>query len=165
MIKMYIPQYKDMWFRKQLLEDPETMSYNNAWGGIIEFPESKWRLWYNNWIENPKKERFYRYLLDENDNFIGEIAYHLENNIYLANIIIYSNYRSRGYGREGLDLLCRQAKNNELRYLYDNIALDNPAIKLFLEHGFVEEYRTNEIIMLKKTLWYYNLVKILSIGK
>lgn len=91
-------------------------------------------------------------MIDENDNFIGEIAYHLENNIYLANIIIYSKYRGRGYGREGLDLLCRQAKNNELRYLYDNIALDNPAIKLFLGHGFVEEYRTNEIIMLKKTL-------------
>lgn len=154
MVKMYLPQYEDMWFRKQLLEDPETMSYNNAWGGIIEFPKSKWRLWYNKWIKNPQKERFYRYLIDENDNFIGEIAYHLEksDNIYLANIIIYSNYRGRGYGREGLDLLCRQAKNNELRYLYDNIALDNPAIKLFLDYGFVEEYRTNEIIMLKKTL-------------
>ena len=34
--------------------------------------------------------------------------------------------------------------------LYDNIAIDNPAIKLFLKTGFYEEYRTDEIIMLKK---------------
>lgn len=58
MVKMYLPQYEDMWFRKQLLEDPETMSYNNAWGGIIEFPKSKWRLWYNNWIKILKKKDF-----------------------------------------------------------------------------------------------------------
>ena len=33
-----------------------------------------------------------------------------------------------------------------------NIAIDNSAIKLFLKVGFYEEYRTDEIIMLKKEL-------------
>ena len=36
--------------------------------------------------------------------------------------------------------------------LYDDIAIDNPAIKLFLKVGFYEEYRTDEYIMLKKEL-------------
>lgn len=37
-------------------------------------------------------------------------------------------------------------------FLYDNIAIDNAAIALFLKMGFIEEYRTQEIIMLKKKL-------------
>ena len=36
--------------------------------------------------------------------------------------------------------------------LHDDIAIDNPAIRLFLKAGFYEEYRTDEIIMLKKDL-------------
>ena len=36
--------------------------------------------------------------------------------------------------------------------LRDDIAIDNPAVGLFLKAGFTEEYRTNEIIMLKKEL-------------
>ena len=34
----------------------------------------------------------------------------------------------------------------------DDIAIDNPAARLFLKAGFTEEYRTDEIIMLKKEL-------------
>ena len=36
--------------------------------------------------------------------------------------------------------------------LHDDIAADNPAIPLFLRHGFAEEYRTDEIVMLRKEL-------------
>lgn len=49
-------------------------------------------------------------------------------------------------------LLCEAAKANGVEFLYDDIAIDNPAIKLFLNAGFFEEYRTDEIIMLKKEL-------------
>ena len=49
-------------------------------------------------------------------------------------------------------LLCSIAKNNGISVLYDDIAIDNPAIALFLKHGFVEEYRTEETIILKKEL-------------
>lgn len=27
------------------MNDPETMSYNHAWGGIILFPEREWSRW------------------------------------------------------------------------------------------------------------------------
>ena len=43
-------------------------------------------------------------------------------------------------------------KKNGVTLLYDGIANDNPAIMFFLKHGFAEEYRTDEIIMLKKEL-------------
>ncbi|WP_195217705.1 GNAT family N-acetyltransferase [Anaerococcus vaginalis] len=154
MIKIYIPKYKDLWFRERLLSDSDTMSYNNAWGGTIDFSESKWQRWYNCWIEKPDGKRFYRYLVNENNEFVGEIAYHLDDveNKYLASVIIYSKYRGIGYGREGLKLLCSSAKNNGLRSLYDNIALESSAINLFLECGFTEEYRTKDIVMLKKDL-------------
>ncbi len=48
--------------------------------------------------------------------------------------------------------LCDHAKAASIDALYDNIAIDNGAIKMFMDNGFVEEYRTEEIIMLKKIL-------------
>lgn len=152
MIKLYKPKLEDLWFRKALLGDEETMSYNHHWGGAIPFPEEDWADWYDHWIINAGKERFYRYLVNENDEFVGEIAYHFDGEHYLADIIVAAQYRNKGYGKEGLSLLCLAAKENGIQELYDDIAIDNPAISLFLKFGFVEEYRTEEIIMLKKDL-------------
>ena len=63
-----------------------------------------------------------------------------------------SEYRGKSYGSEGLRLLCEAAKMNGVDVLRDDIAIDNPAVDLFLKAGFTEEYRTDEIIMLKKDL-------------
>ena len=154
MVKLYIPQYSDLWFRKMFMEDEDTMSYNHAWGGTIDFPEEQWKNWYHYWIVETDGKRFYRYLVNENNEFIGEIAYHFDENEnkYIADIIVYSKYRGKGYGREGLQLLCQAGQSNGLTALYDDIAIDNPSLALFLSFGFVEEYRTDEIIMLKKQL-------------
>ena len=65
---------------------------------------------------------------------------------------VKEKYRHQGYGREGLRMLCEIAKKNGITVMYDDIALDNPAITLFLKEGFEEEYRTEEIILLKKQL-------------
>ena len=51
-----------------------------------------------------------------------------------------------------MDLLCNAAKQNGVKLLYDDIAIDNPAITMFLQNGFMEEYRTHKVIMLKKEL-------------
>ena len=45
-------------------------------------------------------------------------------------------------------------KKHGIEELYDDIAIDNPAVNLFLQMGFVEEYRTPEIIMVKKRLFH-----------
>ena len=85
---------------------------------------------------------------------MGEAAYHYDpdEGIYLADVIISAKSRRQGFGNAGLQLLCEQAKNEKIPELYDNIAIDNPGIHLFLQCGFQETYRTDEIIMLRKIL-------------
>ena len=70
----------------------------------------------------------------------------------MADVIVYAPYRKMGYGSIGLNLLCDAAKQNGIKQLYDDIAIDNPSVMMFLKNGFVEECRTSEIIMLKKEL-------------
>ncbi|MBR2066820.1 MAG: GNAT family N-acetyltransferase, partial [Solobacterium sp.] len=137
-----------------ILNDEETMSYNHAWGGTISFPKEKWSDWYNSWIIMHNNERYYRYLKNEDEQFVGEIAYHFDKEIkgYIANVIIYSPYRRKGYGDEALKLLCTVANKNGIDAIYDDIAIDNPAIQLFLDNGFIEIYRTKEKAILKKVL-------------
>ena len=154
MLTLYEPRPEDLWFRQMMLEDEETMSYNHAWGGTILWPKERWQGWYDDWIADHQDRRFYRYLKDETGAFIGEIACHYDDEIsgYIADIIVYAKYRGKGYGSQGLDLLLTAAKENGIHILYDDMAIDNPARKLFLQHGFSEEYRTEEIIMLKREL-------------
>lgn len=154
MLTLYRPEYKDLWFRKMMLADKETMAYNHAWGGTIPFPEKDWKEWHDFWIVHPEGKRFYRYVQDENGRFIGETAYHYDSDMhaYIADVIIFSEYRGKGYGSLALDMLCEAAKKDGITVLYDDIAADNPAVSLFLKHGFIEEYRTDEKIILKKEL-------------
>ena len=155
MITAYKPALQDLWFRQQFMADEATMSYNAAWGGTIPFPENEWREWYDYWLIQHENKRFYRYLKDsKSGGFVGEIAYHYdeEREIWLADVIVASKYRGKGFGAEGLRLLCEAAAANGIDALRDNIAINNPAVSLFLKAGFTEEYRTEEIIMLKKDL-------------
>lgn len=154
LITLHTPSLEDLWFRHEMMADPETMSYNHAWGGTIPFPKEKWRHWYDFWIVNHENKRYYRYLKDNTGRFIGEIAYHYDadRKLYLADVIVHALYRGKGYGSTGLERLCHAAKKNGADVLYDDIAIDNPAIMMFLKHGFIEAYRTKEIIMLRKEL-------------
>ena len=151
MLIVYEPRCEELWFRQTMLADEETMSYNHAWGGTIPFPKEDWKDWYDYWVAEPEDKRFYRYLKDEN-GFVGEVAYHYdpEYDGYVADVIVFSKFRGKGYGAEGLRLLCAAAKENGINALYDDIAIDNTAIKLFLKQGFYESYRTDEKIILKK---------------
>ena len=51
-----------------------------------------------------------------------------------------------------LQMLCNEAKSNGVPFLYDDIAIDNPGISIFIKLGFKEVDRTSEIILLKKDL-------------
>ena len=154
MISVYKPERGDLWFRQMMLADEETMSYNHAWGGTIPFPEEDWRDWLDCWVVRREGGRYYRYLRDEDGRFVGEIAYHYDAGLrgWTANVILYSKYRGCGWGGQALDLLCAEAKANGIAVLYDDIAADNPAIRLFLGHGFTEAHRTEDKIILKKEL-------------
>ncbi|MFR1524298.1 MAG: GNAT family N-acetyltransferase [Bacilli bacterium] len=153
MMKLYTPTIEDLWFREKMLGDEQTMSYNHAYGGTIPFPEERWKSWYDRWITNHENKRFYRYI-KENDTFIGEVAYHFdeERQRYMADVIVYAPYRKKGYGSKALLLLCDVAKDNGINELYDDIAIDNPSIELFLKCGFAEALRTDEYVLVKKEL-------------
>ncbi len=154
-VKFYIPSINDLWFKEKLLSDIETMSYNHAYGGIVSFPKENWESWYNRWIVYPEHKRFFRYVLDtETNQFVGEVAYHYDEQreIYIVSIIILASQRHKGYGRTTLELLCDEAKKHGITTLYDDIAIDNPSIHLFLKNGFHEVLRTNEYILVKKEL-------------
>ena len=153
-VSLYRPHIDDLWFGQAILEDPETMSYNNKWGGTIPFPREKWEDWFDFWVKHPNK-CFYRYIsTGKSKTFVGEAAYHYDENqqIWLANIIIAAKCRRQGYGRAGLEMLCSVARKAGIPELYDDIAIDNPGAALFLQCGFQEVYRTDQVIMLKKEL-------------
>ncbi len=100
MIKLIVPRLEDLWFREEFMSDEATMSYNKKRGGTIAFPKANWEEWYDFWVTNPENERFYRYLSDEKDVFVGEIAYHFDwdEKKYIANVIVMAQYRGKGYG-------------------------------------------------------------------
>ena len=153
-LSLYTPEYRDLWFRQAMLSDEETMAYNHAWGGTIPFPEERWRAWYEHWLVHPLGKRYYRYVQDGRGTFVGEIAYHIdeESGCCLADVIIHARYRGRGFGSRALELLCERAGENGVALLYDDIAADNPALGMFLARGFREERRTEDKIYLVKRL-------------
>ena len=154
MLTLHTPTIDDLWFRQQMLGDIDTMSYNLAWGGTIPFPKENWQSWYDRWLCDPEGKRFYRYLMDEDGIFVGEVAYHWDETdcIYMADVIVYAPFRAKGYGKEGLRLLCLAAGENGIDVLYDDIAKDNPAIRLFLNEGFEIETEKEMTFLLKKKL-------------
>ena len=74
-ISLYIPQIEDLWFRREFMADPDTMSYNNAWGGTIPFPKEDWESWYSAWVNPSDEKHFYRYLKNEEGEFVGETLF------------------------------------------------------------------------------------------
>lgn len=62
------------------------------------------------------------------------------------------NFARCGYSTERLGLLCRVEKENGITVLYDDIAVDNPSVNMFLNNGFIVDYQTAEIIMVKRAL-------------
>lgn len=155
MLYLYKPKIEDLYFRENLLRDEETMSFNRAFGGRVEFPRKRWRAWYNKWLLNEDGLYFYRYIGESNtSNFIGELAYYYEKerNIYLISLIIHAKYRSKGYGSKALKELEKIARDNGLKGLYDDLYIDNPALSFFLKNGYEKVYRDQDSILVKKSL-------------
>lgn len=154
-ITLHVPSLDELAFRQRFLSDPATMAFNHACGGVISFPPERWADWYARWVGCETGERFYRYLKEEAlDAFVGEVSYHFDGELggYLCDVIVPADCRGKGYGAQGLALLCEAARANGVARLYDNIAVDNPSVGLFLKAGFTEASRTNEYILVAKDL-------------
>lgn len=121
MIELYVPEKADLWFRKELLSDSDTMSYNRGYDlgfpeyhnetGCIDFPEEKWDCWYQRWV-HAQPERFYAYLRRKSDGaFLGEVNLYQKGpeGWYEMGIVLHSRYRGQGYSAEGMRLLLQWA--------------------------------------------------------
>ena len=153
-LTLYRPKLDELAYREKWLSDPETMSYNHAYGGTIPFPRERWADWYAWWIED-EGTRFFRYLrLGDGGEFVGNVSYHYDEECgeYECEVLIYAPYRGRGFGRQGLELLCEAARANGVKRLLDGIAIDNPSVSMFLRGGFRERMRTDEFILMEKEL-------------
>ena len=154
-LTLYQPKMEELTFRQKLLADPGTMTYNHAYGGVIDFPPERWAEWYERWINCTDGSHFYRYLRTTDEGkFVGGAAYHRDEarGMWLCDILVLSDYRGRWYGSQGLELLCAVARANGIELLHDDIAADNPAVEMFLRHGFQIVERTPESILVRKDL-------------
>lgn len=120
-LELYIPKVEDMWFVRQMQEDPETMAYNAGWDvsydgyhpdtGCIDFPETKWAEKHA-WLVGHEPERFYALVrLKSNGQFVGEVNFHYtpEEDWWDMGVLIHASFRGNGYGHLALELLLRKA--------------------------------------------------------
>lgn len=155
MLVLHEPRLDELAFRQRLLADEATMTYNEAYGGTIAFPEERWKNWHQRWVASHSPAFFYRYLKkSQTEEFVGEVAYHFdeESQHYLCDVIIFSPYRGQGFGDQGLKLLIQAATVNQLTTLFDHLAPGNPAVSLFLKNGFTIENETTEGTLVKRVL-------------
>lgn len=154
-LELYRPALEDLAFREKCLSDPETMSYSHAYGGTLAFPQERWADWYARWMEDDTGTHYFRYLrVKAGGEFVGYISYHFNEEFgeHVCEVIVAAQYRGRGFGWQGLELLCAAAKENGVEKLVDNIAVDNPSVMMFLRGGFRERMRTHEFIFVEKDL-------------
>ena len=85
-------------------------------------------------------KRYFAYIKDCDINeYIGYVNYHYNeiDDIYECGILIESKYRSKGYAKDALRLLVREANKNGIKYLYDTFEKEREhTLELFLNLGF-----------------------------
>lgn len=167
-LKLVIPTLKELDYRKRLLVDNETMTYNKGFDefkgynketGCIDFDESLWNEWYSRWVNNTPN-RYYAYIIKINENIpVGEVAlrYEEDQKGYCVNIIIEAKHRGNGYSEEALRLLVDIAFNElKAEKIYDDFpATRSSAEKLFNKFGFRRISR--EVVELTKGN-YFNIL-------
>ena len=103
-VELRVPELDEFNYRRKLLSDIETMSYNIGYGdndesGCIDFKEDIWKYWFSQWVNNTP-ERYYAYIIRSDENIpVGDVAlrYVSEKDAYCINIIVESKYRGNGF--------------------------------------------------------------------
>lgn len=119
-IYLRVPEYNELWYRRKIMADPQTMSYNKGYElvcdgydnktGCIDFPESKWKEWYDFFVCG-EPSRFYAFVVKKDETFIGEVCLRKvrDKPYYDMGIVIESEFRGNGYSVEALKLLLKYA--------------------------------------------------------
>ncbi len=144
-LRLYLPEYNELFFRERLLSDPETMAFNrfkepspdyHPDTGCIDFPRSAWALWYGFWMEK-EPDNFYAVIADGRTP-VGEVSWYFDGEKYRAGIILLARHRKKGYCAPALDLLAERAfAQNDLPALSVTLSTANTAaVKGFTNAGF-----------------------------
>lgn len=151
-LELYVPKLEDLWFRRKMMADPETMSYNANWdvdydgyhreSGCIDFPASAWAGWYENWVDN-EPERFYAYIRRAADGaWLGEVSFRYvpEKDWWDMGIVLHAPYRGLGYSVPALRLMLDHAfRDCGVSRLYNEFEVTRPrALPVHLAVGFRE---------------------------
>ena len=148
-LKLVVPNQEDLWFKKEIKEDPATMDYNagydlnfagyNRIDGTIQTDLSELKnVWAKKWIGN-EPINYYYYIKNDN-TFIGEIyaKFDKEKNFYEIGIVIKGEHRGKEYATPAIKLLCEKLKMNGVKKLYHKLpASRKSAIKADINNGFV----------------------------
>ena len=148
-LKLVVPHKEDLWFKKEMKEDPATMDYNagydlnfagyNRIDGTIQTDLSELKnVWAKKWIGN-EPINYYYYIKNDN-TFIGEIyaKFDKEKNFYEIGIVIKGEHRGKEYATPAIKLLCEKLKMNGVKKLYHKLpASRKSAIKADINNGFV----------------------------
>lgn len=149
-LSLIIPDKTDLWFKKQMKEDPATMDYNAGYnvnyfgydyntGTIKTDAKELETVWYKRWINN-FPQRIYFYVKKSADNtFVGEVcaSYDEDKDSYEISIIIKGEYRGKGYSSVAIKLLIDELKKRGAKKLYHEVPSSRvKAIKADLNNGF-----------------------------
>lgn len=154
-IELHIPKGNELKYRRHLISDKETMSYNIGYGddstGCYYQSIEQVQEWYKNW--NNGTDNYYAYIIRKEDNIpIGEVDIHWSGYCqkYIIGIVIEAKYRGKGYSEKALSLLCDVAFNElNLDKIYDDFpATRTAAEKVFSKIGFIRE--DDEFVVLTK---------------
>ena len=146
-IELIKPKLSEYSYEQKLENDPNTMSYNAGYDvsylgyhydtGCIDFPKERWKEVYDKRI---KENKYFAYIKDCSINkYIGYVNYQYNDNdkVYECGVLIESKYRGRGYSKDALMLLIKEANRNGIEYLYDTFEKDRKnTLKIFLDVGF-----------------------------
>ncbi len=168
-LKLYVPQYRDLWYRQQLLNDAATMDYNKGYdlnfrgyhkdNGCIDFPQEQWKDWYN-WFIGQEPKRFYAYIMRLRDGgFIGEVNVRKSDTApwHEMGIVLEAEFRGQGYAVEALNLLLKYAfVNLNAGAVHNRFEMNRTAaVRTHLAAGFKEYNKENGNIELLITREQY----------
>jgi len=145
-LELHIPKNNDLDYRRYLIADEATMSYNLGYGdggtGVYRQSQEQVQRWWQSWQE---RGNYYAYVLRvSDDTFVGEVSIHFPDETFKSegvgriSVVIQDRYRRQGYGEEALRLLVDLAfVELGLKRLLDDIPPDRKsAIRIFERIGF-----------------------------
>ena len=145
------PSLEELRFTEMLLQDEDTMKFNEKWGGTVPFPKENWEPFYNAYVKS--KDRLYFHIYNLDNQFVGEVSSRFDEyfNSHILNIKVLYRFRGNCHGYDALvAFLDHFFEDKNRKKISDNVALDNKkGIEVLERIGFKKVYVTSEYVMME----------------